>query len=487
MNKASKPGSTSEVKKPVKRGRPSKASILAEQALANVSTESSNLDSSTEVRLPSSSVANQSSVAKQSKPEPMNRKRLSNENSILPQAEGYKRVKEEFPGAPQLFQDSWVVKEVPSYDMVSAQQQQLQDLQLKQAATVEALQESQARTAVLELRLNALTESKDMFEIENFGLKKEMSDQQQKSELKVKELNSAKEQLSKMSQIFNSKNAQLSLLKLNEERLILDNNKYQKEFKKMQENAMIQGEKFETIRSTLGQVLKKDNDFCNNPGDILKSISDDSEVCNIVTCMILDYVEGKKLHQIDVQSANDQFKSYKEKIFSYKKTILELVRKIKTQTEAYKNKDRQLKDLQEKKLDKEVVTMKHNISVLVEKIKIKDDKIKELAAAATKSKTREGQYQKLTEAIQQLKLKEVKYMKDISGLKKELLVTKDTSKVKIEPGSAQESIAIEQLRAEMTKQEAEYYESLEKYINNLDKMKKQVNFSSQTVSILILK
>ena len=76
--------------------------------------------------------------------------------------------------------------------------------------------------------------------------------------------------------------------------------------------------------------------------------------------------------------------------------------------------------------------------------------------------------------MQLLKLKEAKYLKEISGLKKEMVATKDRSKVKIESSPATENSSVEQLKAVMAKNEAEYYESLQKYITNLDGMKKQV-------------
>ena len=490
------------MKQPAKRGRKSKAQL----ASANIS---SNLNSSREDGY-NSAVAKQgkqSNVAKQSgagKQSGANRKRLSNENEIFPQAELYnKRVKDEVAGTDQLQQeldqqqqqfqqlleqqqqelmiqhqprDTWRMKEeLVNYEMVEAQQQQLEpQQQFQHDETAQALQESQAEKASLEMRLNALVESKGRIEKENAGLKQELVEQQQKSDLKVQELNTTNDHLAKMSQIFSSKNAQLSMMKLNEERLILDNNKYQKEFNKMQESVMMQGEKFEAIRSTLNEVFETDKEFCQSTCDNLASTSDDSAVCDSVNFLISDYFESKKRHQTDVQTTNDLFKTYNDKIFSYKKTILDLVRKIKSQTEAAKMKDRQMKELMEKKPDPQVETMKRNIGILGEKIKMRDDKLKELSTALAKTKAREGQHQRLIEAIQQLKQREMKYLKDISGLKKEVLAVSNLNKIKQEAGISQE---IKQLKAEMTKQAAEYYESLNKYINNLDGMKKQVNFS----------
>ena len=491
---------TSEVKQPAKRGRKSKA----QQALANVS---SNLNSSGEDRN-SSTVAKpgrKSNVAKQSGN--VNRKRLSNENEMFPQAEVYnKRVKEDISGTDQLpnqldqqqqqFQqllehprNTWSMNEEQvNYELVEAQQQVNQQLEAQQQfpqqhdATAMALQQSQAEKASLELRLNALAESKGRIEKENLGLKQELVEEKQKSDLKIQELNTTNDHLAKMSQIFSSKNAQLSLMKLNEERLILDNNKYQKEYTKMQESVMIQGEKFEAIRSTLKEVIEMDKDFCKSTCDNLVPTSDDSTVCDSVNFLLSDYFESKKRHQTDVQTTNELFKTYNDKIFSYKKTILDLVRKIKSQTEAAKIKDKQMKEMLERKPDPQVETMKRNIGILGEKIQMRDEKLKELGTALAKTKAREGQHQKLIEAIQQLKQREMKHLKDISGLKKEVLAISNMNKIKQEAGKSQE---IKQLKAEMTKQAAEYYESLNKYINNLDGMKKQVNIQSLYLSICL--
>ena len=332
------------------------------------------------------------------------------------------------------------------------------------------------------MRLNAISETKDRIEKDSFRMKQEMAEEKQKSDLKLQELNNANEHLSKMSQIFNSKNAQLSLFRLNEERLILDNNKYQKEYKKMQESVAIQGEKFESIKSTLKDVLERDNDFCKNNFDTLTSMSDDSQMCDVVKFLILDYVETKIRHKTDLQNTNEQLKSYAEKIGSYKKTILDLVRKIKSQTEAFKNKE-QMKEMEDKKQEKEFEKLKASNAELGKKIQGKDDRIKELAASIPKSKAKEGKEQKLIETIQQLKLKESIYLNDISALKKEMLMLKNkikadkmaVDKIKVESSPAVGSKTIEQLKSEMAKNEAEYYESLQKYITNLDGMKKQVN------------
>ena len=75
-------------------------------------------------------------------------------------------------------------------------------------------------------------------------------------------------------------------------------------------------------------------------------------------------------------------------------------------------------------------------------------------------------------------LKESIYLNDISALKKEMLMLKNkmkADKIKVESSPSLGSKTIEQLKAEMAKNEAEYYESLQKYITNLDGMKKQVN------------
>ena len=190
------------MKQPAKRGRKSKA----QQALANVS---SNLNSSGEDRN-SSTVAKpgrKSNVAKQSGN--VNRKRLSNENEMFPQAEVYnKRVKEDISGTDQLpnqldqqqqqFQqllehprNTWSMNEEQvNYELVEAQQQVNQQLEAQQQfpqhdATAMALQQSQAEKASLELRLNALAESKGRIEKENLGLKQELVEEKQKSDLKI--------------------------------------------------------------------------------------------------------------------------------------------------------------------------------------------------------------------------------------------------------------------------------------------------------------
>ena len=317
--------------------------------------------------------------------------------------------------------------------------------------------------------------SKERLEKEIFCLKQEMGVMQQTSDFNVQELNNSRENMAKMSEILSSKNAKLSFFKLNEERLILDNNKYQKEFKKIQETSLSQGEQFESIRSTLKEVLDKDNDICKNAGGSLESISNDAQVCDTVNFMIKDYVDTKKQPQSDVETTNEQQKSYNVEIQKYKRALLDLVIKIKAQTEQFRSNEKQVIDADIEKYQKKHDVMQRKVTDLGEKLIKSNGKIREMTSALAKSKIQDVAHQKLIVANSQLKEREGKLIKETSDLKKELLALKTAKVVKTEVDlAANESKLVQELKAEMARLESEHFITLQKYVKHLGGMKEQV-------------
>jgi len=115
--------------------------------------------------------------------------------------------------------------------------------------------ELEYRNSELEQRLIQLTEEKERMLRDLSTLQVDMVKKQQRMEQNETELQTANEHLFKMSKIFNVKNAEISGLRLSEERLALDNNKLYRQIKATQDSAEFQGQKF--------QVTVAINFFCH--------------------------------------------------------------------------------------------------------------------------------------------------------------------------------------------------------------------------------
>ena len=131
----------SEVKQAARRGRKSTVPIITEPASANVSTDSSNFDSSMEER--TTVVQRKSNIAKQSGD--ISRKRLSNETEIFPPLENNtKRIREQFlPSQYQAQNTGGIQGEPANFNRVQTQQLQQQHFQQPQELYPQQLKQQQ--------------------------------------------------------------------------------------------------------------------------------------------------------------------------------------------------------------------------------------------------------------------------------------------------------------------------------------------------------
>jgi len=202
------------VKVPVRRGRKTKAALAAEME-ANISLTSGS--------------DNESAVSGQSFLVPE-----FNLSQISDDSRGQKRPQEVVPqlqslepfGPKKIKTEEW--NALPHNTSLEARKSELEH-----------------RNSELEQRLIQLTEEKERMLRDLSTLQVDMLKRQQHLEQNEKELLTAKEHLYKMSKIFNAKNAEISGLKLSEERLVLDNNKLYKQIKAAQDSAEFQGQKFQ--------------------------------------------------------------------------------------------------------------------------------------------------------------------------------------------------------------------------------------------------
>lgn len=190
------------------------------------------------------------------------------------------------------------------------------------------IEELSSRNIELEKRLITLADGKERAEKENSNLRLEMSTFKGEAESKLQELDNAKDHIQKMSKIFSSKNAELSAMRLNEERLILDN-------RKLEKLAQSREEKFGSFKSTLKEVMDSDAKFCKNAIGNMSTSSDD-DLGDVINFIIVDYVASKKRHMADIEKSNANLNVVQDKKDFYKNTIRQLVQKLKTLNETSK-------------------------------------------------------------------------------------------------------------------------------------------------------
>ena len=311
----------------------------------------------------------------------------------------------------------------------------------------------------LQMKLSALTQDKDHLEQENYSLRMQMSDYQKEVGLRLGDLKSANEKMTMMSQVINTKSCEFSAMRLNEERLLLDNNKLRNELKASKEKEII----FDSIKGTLNEMIVKDNVFCNNVIDTDPSLLTDKDSIDVLNFIIVDYVAGKQEHVDEVKRINAQIKGYIGKIGSYKKNIVDLVMKIQAQGLAIKAQSDCNSELQ-----RYLQALKQNLKELGKKLKVRDDNIIQLKTAMNKEKNeRLTEVFELKTTIQDLEEKETKCLEKISDPQKGL------EQNQIIPVS-NPNYNDEELKTRMAEEEADHFVSLQKYISNLDAMKTKV-------------
>ena len=317
----------------------------------------------------------------------------------------------------------------------------------------------EAENTKLQMKLSALTQDKDHLEQENYSLRMQISDYQKEVSLGLGDLKSANEKMTTMSQVINTKSCELSAMILNEERLLLDNNKLRNELKASKEKEIL----FDSIKGTLNEMLVKDNVFCNNVIDTDPSLLTDKHSIDVLNFIIVDYVAGKQEHVDEVKRINAQIKGYIGKIGSYKKNIVDLVMKIQAQGSAIKAQSDCNSELQ-----RYLQALEQNLKELGKKLKVRDDNIIQLKTAMNKEKNeRLTEVFELKTTIQDLEEKETKYLEKIpdpqKGLEQNQIIPV------LNPNYNDED-----LKTRMAEEEADHFVSLQKYISNLDAMKTKV-------------
>ena len=136
----------------------------------------------------------------------------------------------------------------------------------------------------------------------------------------------AKNSLQVMSGKMMAKNAEMSCVKLSEERCLLEVNKLRKELVS-EESMRVKADRFMALKETLKTILEKDTKFCQSDS-YDENEMDDDQVFEVVNSILNEFSEFKEMHFTDVQNYSSQMKRLKSKKNSYKIKVARLHNKL---------------------------------------------------------------------------------------------------------------------------------------------------------------
>jgi len=311
------------------------------------------------------------------------------------------------------------------------------------------------------------------------------------------ELVCVKDQLFNMSKCVNTKTAELSELRVYNSRLNMENNRLGKlidskdaelqKLRSQEKRVLLEIDHFKkrkcqncnSVRSTLEQVIKKDNSFCKNLVGSGVSMTD-SELCDVINFVVVDYVDCKHRHYNDIQKSLEKLKGHEDKNKTQKATLVEVVRKLKAQNEVIKGlilkSEEAEKDVEEWKtnfsdLESVLQSKDENISMLKSQLVEKEKSVEEIGENLSKKNNKIAKLQQCLfkeKALKEAEIADSISLKDIqiSDLKAELTDRLEEIKGLVE--SKNEKIA--NLKSELRKKNSKFSEFEDMICNKQDQL-----------------
>ena len=315
-------------------------------------------------------------------------------------------------------------------------------------------QQMQMRNVELKGKLNEMTQLKEKFEKDCFILKQACNSHLDVSRCKDEEIESFKDQVTRLTQIVSEKHAENSTLKLIQQRVFLENNKLQKELKKVEEMAAGERKFFQSVKSSLDVVISQNLPLFEKVLGSKSALETEADICDVIALVFGDYVKTK----LDEQVIAEEMK---------KPTVALMEKLIR--------KDNQILELKAGHDDREA-----HISKL---LKMYNDLFKREQAHLQQIDDLEKssmQNQAQMTTINNFKLMEAKYLKEIAELKIAKVPTE--TKVKAECGEE----VMESLKAKLAKQEAKHRKQTADHISSMAAFKSEVSLTNLIKFFLFL-
>jgi hypothetical protein len=163
----------------------------------------------------------------------------------------------------------------------------------------------------------------------------------------VKIIDENKETILTMSEKIKSTSAELSAVKLSEERSLIEVVNLRKEIQIQSTN--FQAKHFNNLRKTLEFILEKDAMFCKSDQNT-NEVLDDSEAFEMINFLLHETNENKVRHFQDLHHCISKLKKTEDKKSGYKKTALAFSKQADDLTKTLEQRDQQVRDLEKKTL-----------------------------------------------------------------------------------------------------------------------------------------
>lgn len=143
----------------------------------------------------------------------------------------------------------------------------------------------------------------------------------------LSEFEAAKTNLVSLFNAIKSKNAEMSQIKVFSERISLESEKLKKDLedsKNQLENLSRHKEQFETLKRILVKVFRDDDELCSSR--VETPIESDSDICDVIAGILVDYVETKKHISTDYKNFLERIKRKDDLLAQKDRHIKEHVR-----------------------------------------------------------------------------------------------------------------------------------------------------------------
>ena len=128
----------------------------------------------------------------------------------------------------------------------------------------------------------------------------------------LSEFEAAKTNLVSLFNAIKSKNAEMSQIKVFSERISLESDKLKKDLEdsKSKLEALSQHkEHFERLKKSLVKVFQQDDELCSRRVEMSIDLKSDSDICDVIAGLLVDYVETKKHISSDYKNFLDRIKA----------------------------------------------------------------------------------------------------------------------------------------------------------------------------------
>ena len=320
--------------KAVRKGRKSKAAKLAEMALSNptldandYSVNTSNEDGSLTLNESIPAIRNSGQTIKV----PAKKGRKSKAAKLQELINHFKQEQKMQPETTNIDDNRKAQKrlsgptETPFNEEVGIKRRREEETSEKENLNVlESDKQIQMRNVELERKLKEMTQLKGKLEKDCGILEQACDSHLDLSKCKDEEIGNFKDQVTRLTQIASEKQYEISTLKLIQQRVFLENNKLQKELKKVEEITTGERKYSQSVKSSLDAIISQNLALFEKVLGSKSALETETDTCDVIALIFGDYVKTKIDEQVKAEELKKSTVALMEKLIQKDNQILEL-------------------------------------------------------------------------------------------------------------------------------------------------------------------